>query len=393
MTLPLWCLVWLAPLTTLLNPMPNFSVYLYGQSGTFKTTVAILALSHFGNFSGVESLSNFDDTIGILEKRSFTLKDSLHIVDDYHPSANRRAAENKETVAQKMIRSHSNRTARGRLNPDMSERGRYEPRSMMLMTAEEIPALESTLARVCIVEVAEGAIDLVKLSNVQAESESLPFCMVAYLEWIRENMTDIKQSFPKRFFELRQRAATEGFHKKLPEQAAFMGFALETATAFFQDKGMMSEVEASDLVSEGWRVWRQLAAKQQARIKDDDPVTLFEEILSTLLIQHNARLECLPGHDGGRIGAGNHVGYYDASYLYLMPTALWNAMQKFCISENTHFPFSKHTFFQMLKNRKIIQTPASGETSILLKVDGKPVRVLKVIDRGIYVKTVTSVTD
>ena len=53
------------------------------------------------------------------------------------------------------------------------------------MTAEEIPALESTLARVCIVEVAEGAIDLVKLSNVQAESESLPYCMVTYIQWLR----------------------------------------------------------------------------------------------------------------------------------------------------------------------------------------------------------------
>ena len=127
-TLPLWCLVYLAPLTTLLNPMPNFSVYLYGQSGTFKTTVAILVLSHFCNFSGVESLSSPSDTMGILEKRSFTLKDSLHIIDDFCHSSTRRESENKETIVQKMIRSHSNRTARGRLNPDMSERGRYEPR-------------------------------------------------------------------------------------------------------------------------------------------------------------------------------------------------------------------------------------------------------------------------
>jgi hypothetical protein len=94
-TIPLFCLVYLAPLTTLLKPMPNFSVYLFGQSGTFKTTAALLALSHFGNFSGAESLSNFDDTPGILEKRSFTLKDALHIIDDFHPSANRKAAESK----------------------------------------------------------------------------------------------------------------------------------------------------------------------------------------------------------------------------------------------------------------------------------------------------------
>ena len=96
--LPLFCLVYLAPLTTLLNPLPNFSEYLYGESGTFKTTIALLALSHFGPFSGVESLSSFDDTVGNLEKRSFTLKDTIHCVDDYHPSHHKYNAQSSRQL-------------------------------------------------------------------------------------------------------------------------------------------------------------------------------------------------------------------------------------------------------------------------------------------------------
>ena len=217
-TIPLWCMVYLAPLTTILNPQPNFSGYLFGQSGTFKTTAALLALCHFGNFTGAESLSNFDDTVGILEKRAFTLKDTLHVIDDYHPSANRKAAESKEAVAQRMIRGYSNRTARGRLNSDMTERGRYEPRGMMLMTAEEQPTLESTLARVCIIEVNESALDRDKLTMIQKKAELLPWAMTSYINWILENMADIKKKFPERFRELRERAANEGFHKKLTDR-------------------------------------------------------------------------------------------------------------------------------------------------------------------------------
>jgi len=48
--------------------MPNFAFYLFGQSGTFKTTLALILLSHFGTFTSAESLSNFSDTKGILEK-------------------------------------------------------------------------------------------------------------------------------------------------------------------------------------------------------------------------------------------------------------------------------------------------------------------------------------
>lgn len=392
-TMPIWCLVYLAPLTTLLNPMPNFSGYLFGQSGTFKTTAALLALAHFGNFSGAESLSNFDDSTGILEKRSFTLKDSLHVIDDYHPSANRKAAESKESIAQRMIRAYSNRTARGRLNSDMSERGRYEPRGMMIMTAEEQPTLESTLARVCIIEVTEGALDRAKLSAIQKNADALPYAMTSYLSWIKDNIDEIKETFPARFRALREQAASEGFHKKLPEQAAFMGFALETATAFFNENGALSNEAAAALVSEGWGIFRDLAAKQQQRIEDDDPVPLFFDVLSVSLMQNYARLDAWPGTSGITIGGGEQiVGWYDADFLYLNPLAVWNLVQRRCISENTHFPFTKNTFFKMLKNRKIIMPSSDGQAATPIKMDGKLRRLLKIIDRGIYCKTVTSVT-
>ena len=391
-TIPLWCIVYLAPLTTILNPQPNFSGYLFGQSGTFKTTAALLALCHFGNFTGAESLSNFDDTVGILEKRAFTLKDTLHVIDDYHPSANRKAAESKEAVAQRMIRGYSNRTARGRLNSDMTERGRYEPRGMMLMTAEEQPTLESTLARVCIIEVNESALDRDKLTMIQKKAELLPWAMTSYINWILENMADIKKKFPERFRELRERAANEGFHKKLPEQAAFMGFALEMAISFFFDKGALSKDDGEALVSEGWGIFRQLAIQLQQKIADDDPIVLFFEIISTLLIQGQARLEPFPNSTVARIGAGDEIGWYDENYIYLMPAAVWYVVQRRCIAENTHFPFTKNTFFKQLKNQKIIIPASSGQSANLVKIGGKPVRVLQIIDRGIYGKLVTTVT-
>lgn len=391
-TIPLFCLVYLTPLTTLLNPMPNFSLYVFGQSGTYKTTVARLLQAHFGNFSGTESLSNFEDTPGILEKRSFTLKDALHVIDDYHPSANRKAHESKEGIAQRMIRAYANRTARGRLNSDMSERGRYEPRGMMLMTAEEQPTLESTLARVCIVEVTDGAIDREKLSEIQAMTDKLPYAMAAYIKWIRENMAELKATFPARFRALRTRAASEGFHKKLPEQAAFMGFALETAVSFFCEKNALTQEEADALIAEGWGIFQQLAKQQQQRIEEDDPALLFFDIIATLLLQGQARLESMPNFSGERIGAGEQIGWFDASCLYLLPGAVWFLVQRRCISEGTHFPFSKTTFFKMLKNKEIIIPAPSGQSSVLVKIGSKPVRVLKIIDKGIYEKSVTSVT-
>jgi len=390
-SIPLFSSVFLAPLTTLLSPMPNFSFFLQGLSGSKKSTLAILALSFFGKFNSVQSLSNFSDTISILEKRSFTLKDVLHCVDDFHPSANKRTSEAMENSAQSLIRSYSNRTARGRLNSDMSERGRYEPRGILIMTSEHLISIESTLARVCNINVDEGLINLEKLTEVQGEAEFLPYCMAAYISWIAGNMAAITGTFPDRFRELRRMATNAGFHSKLCEQTAFMTFALEAATSFFHDKKMLTDSEAKDLTAEAWEIFKELATNQQRRIEDDNPVNQFFEILGTLLHQHNVKLDPLPSCGMSSVGADERIGFFDETTLYLIPSASWHAVNTFCLKEGSHFSLGKTTFFQMLQSKKIIQPSSKGESTQIVKIAGKSFRILKVINQGIFQKLVETI--
>jgi hypothetical protein len=176
-TLPLLATIVLAPLTTILEPMPNFSLYLYGESGALKTTLATLAQSFFGDFADASKLSNFDDTVRSIEKRAFTLKDTLMVLDDYHPSRNRHDAHQKETTAQEVIRKVSNRTGRHRLNSDTTDKGPYEPRGMLIITGEELVSLQSTLARVCVIEFSKGDVDMNRLTELQAKAHLLPRAM------------------------------------------------------------------------------------------------------------------------------------------------------------------------------------------------------------------------
>lgn len=392
-TYPLWAFIYLAPLTTLIHPQPNFVLYIQGISGTFKSTIAVLANSHFGCFDSVEGLSNFSDTPGVLEKRAFTLKDVPMIVDDYHPASNRRNAESMESTAQKLIRSYSNRTGRGRLNADLSERGHYQPRGLCIMTAEEMPTLESTLARLCVVSLEENDIDREKLTKLQSEAGFLPYAMTAYIGWIKNNMQKIVSDFPVIFRDFRQAAAHEGNHRKLPEQVAFLAYGLHLATSFFRDCGIIGSDEAGRINADGWDNFQKLSESQQQRITADNSIDRFFDILQVLLIQHTARLEPLPTCDAAPIGAGDKIGYFDGENLFLLPVAVWHSVQQFSQKESSHFPIGKHAFFAMLKSKGIIEPAPNGETTRFLKIGGKSLRVLKIISEGVYRKAVTSVTD
>lgn len=382
-TLPLWCLLYLSPLTTLLEPSPNFSGYLYAESGCFKTTIAALLLSHFGDFMNVASLPNFSDTANNLEKRGFTLKDTLQVLDDYHPDARKADAQQKEHLAQRMIRAYSNRTGRGRLNADTTDKGRYEPRGMLLITGEELVSLQSTLARVVVIEYAKGDIDKRKLTALQEKSDLLPQAMTSYISWVKEHIAEIRSTFKEKFIKLRDMASSEDTHKKLPEQVAFLQFTLDTVLSWMTDKGVISAKDATALSKEGWSIFSGLANKQGQRITQEDPIGKFIEIIQTLTVQEKIQFEHKSEHNTEVLGGsdGELIGYYDETYLYFLSTAMWHSIQKYCKDEGTHFPFNKTTLSKMLKGRKI----STGNTSTVPEwIRGKTVRVLKVYRDRIF---------
>lgn len=378
-TLPLFAAIYLAPLTTILQPMPNFSFYLYGQTGTFKSTISLLQLCHFGNFPSLAGLNNFDDSVNSIEKRGCILKDVVLILDDYHPSHRRQDAQSKESVAQRLIRSYSNRTARGRLNADASDKGRYEPRGILQITGEELTTGQSTLARVCVVEIEPDDIDKDALTAIQQKALLLPHAMCSYILWLKDRIDMIQKEFPARFAELRAAASKEGQHRKTPEQTAFMFYTLELVTRWLQEKGIFSDIQTKEFLDKSRDILIALGEKQARRIEADDPVRRFADIVNSMISAGDIRLEPVNAPNkqlGG--GGASLAGYYDNQYYYLLSTPLWHAIGRFCIQEGSHFPFTKNTLYKMLAGKGFLIPDRNGENTSVLRIGAKNMRVIKI---------------
>jgi hypothetical protein len=219
--------------------------------------------------------------------------------------------------------------------------------------------------------------------------------MSSYINWLRDHISEIKGTFPEQFIQLRAKAFKGNTHMKLPEQIAFLQFALDTAISWIVDKKVLTEDEALALSKEGWNIFTELSNKQAERLKNEDPIKRFVEVLQTLITQGKVRIEDKDLPDPDRfIGGpqGDLVGYYDDHHLYLLPPALWHSLQRYCIAEGSYFSLSKSTFYRILKNRKLIETRGDQNT-IDVRLRGEIKRVLKVIDRGICGIGVTKVTE
>lgn len=357
-TIPLFSFLYLSPLTSLLSPMPNFSTYLYGETGVFKSTLAILLLSHFGLFESIEGLSNFEDTPNALGRRAFTLKDTLMVLDDYHPSTQRYSSQQKEMTAQRLIREFSNRTERGRLNPDSTEKPRYSPRGLLIITGEELISLQSSLARIALIEIKAGDINTSKLNEFQKKLPLAPHAMSSYINWIRdEGIAEIQKRFKENFLKLRDNAGNNlKVHPKLVEQVAYLQFSISNILDWLLDKRTISEDFAKNLKDESWQIFNNLVSEQSRRLQSEDPIAKFEETLNALLFQKKICLQNkLNANDiiGGSLNENRAelVGYFDDLYYYFLPAPLWKAIQQYNSASGEFFPISRTTLFRNLVKR------------------------------------------
>ena len=116
-TVPVLAAAYRAPV-----PLPaDCSVWLHGQSGTYKTSVTALAQQHFGAEMCEGALpGNWTSTANNLEMQAFQLDGAVFTVDDFSPPTSRLEAQKRAEAVDRLLRGAANHSARGRLRPDGS---------------------------------------------------------------------------------------------------------------------------------------------------------------------------------------------------------------------------------------------------------------------------------
>ena len=152
--------VYLAPLRELLvTEPPDFTVWLHGRSGLFKSEVAALAQAHWGDFSRMTLPASFVATGNALERLTFATKDALLVCDDYFPARNKREADAMDQTAARLLRGVGNGSGRSRMRQDTTMRPDLPPRGVTLATGERLPDGHSTNARLFLLSLTPTAQD------------------------------------------------------------------------------------------------------------------------------------------------------------------------------------------------------------------------------------------
>ena len=203
-TIPLLSMTYLAPLVGLIaegNRTPNFVLWVYGLTGSRKTSASLAFLNHFGNFSSNIPPASFKDTANAIELKAHTLKDSLLLIDDYHPNIDGSDARKLASTAERILRMYGDRVGRSRMRADTTLNKTYKPRGMAIVTGEDLPKGASSTARYIGVEIKREDIDLEILSKLQKEHKKLAEAMAIYIDWISKNIERVQSFIDEKFDE------------------------------------------------------------------------------------------------------------------------------------------------------------------------------------------------
>lgn len=385
---PIWGAMYLPPLRELVNVA--FALWVYGASGTMKSTYVALAMNHYGpGFDDKHLPASFIDTANRLEQKSFVIKDAPLVVDDFAPQKDANSARMYTNTAHRLVRAAGNLAGRGRLSADSTARTTYDPRSLIIITGEDVPESESLVARLFVVELNRGDVDKARLSALQAQRDRLSHAMSGYLAWAAEHWEGWKDTVPVQWRRYRQQAFEAGYHLRLPEAVAGLMTGIEMGLRYALVMEVINTSEYNQLLHRGWAALMEGASAMANRVQEEKPEQLFIRTLSDLLTQGKIYLrgaESIYPPLGGPAEHSEMMGWYDKDYLYLLPDAIYARIVKHFREQGSIFPVRDTTLRKMLWEAGMIEVETSmnrnGKTEVRrtksVRVEGAQKRCLVV---------------
>lgn len=370
-TAPLLAGVFRAPLASAL-PV-DVSLFVQGKTGTQKSTVTALFLSHFGNFERLSLPGSFSSTANWLEHTAFLLKDVPFVVDDFVPSP--LEAREMETKLRRLVRAQGNRSGRGRLRSDLTEAPTHPPRGLIIVTGEQCPSGQSILARTLVQRFEPRDVKLARLSELQMLSHRLPHVMAGYLTWLAPQLEKMPDLLRDTFIGARERASKGASHMRVPEAVANLWVGLSCALQFAEEIKAIPHTDAERISGQCWEALLAVGREQSLLIEGESPVRRFLEVLATLLTQGRAVILAKESKSEPPDRA-DLMGWEDSDSLYLLPDAAYNAVSEFCREGSSPFSTGKDTLFRQLKHDGVSDCEGDRTVKMVRIGKSKPRRLL-----------------
>ena len=388
-TMPLYAAIW----RSVLAPA-DFSMFVVGPTGTFKSQTAGLAQQHFGaGFDANHLPGSWMSTANALEAVAFGGKDMLTVIDDYAPSGTRQDVAKLDSQARRVLRAQGNNAGRQRMRPDGTLRPPKPPRGLILNTGEDLPTGQSILARSCIVEVRQGDIAPAKLTQCQLDAAAglYAVAMGGWLQWLARDLNGARARFAKKRDEERASIRTGAGHARTPWLLGDLMAAFDLFLSFAEDVGTTDTAMAEWLRAEARKTLMQIGRDQGAHQKAEEPGPRFLAMIRGALAAGRAHLgdaarpagppaapeqfgwRSTSDEQGSKVwrAGGDLIGWADGHLVHLQPEAAYRAAEQFAGGSGQSLAIGMRALWSRLKDSGLLAQSDVGRNTLKKRIGGR----------------------
>ncbi|WP_447964286.1 hypothetical protein [Nitrospira sp. Ecomares 2.1] len=392
-TVPIYAGIW----RSVLGDVP-FSLYVSGHTGTMKSTLSALAQQHFGKDMDASNLpGSWSSTANALEGLCFTAKDLLFTIDDFCPLGSLTDQQRLHAQADRVFRGQGNHAGRQRMRSDGSLRPPKPPRGLILATGEDIPRGQSLQARLIILEMSPGMVNLDHLTSCQDQAGKGVYAqaMAGYLQWVARHYDRLKKTLSQKVSETRGRLFKDHQHKRTPDAIAHLMVGLEYFLEFAQDMKAIDIQKVQELQAQSWEALQSIGEQQTGHQGGQNPVFRFFELLSAAVAAGMGHLgsfsnlmpnnpesagwrklsQDTPNFPSHYEPQGTRIGWVDEKNIYLQPDVAYTVYQRIARDMGEALPISSQTLRKRLKEQGVTQVE-EGRLTIRKMIEGQRREVL-----------------
>lgn len=385
-TYPIFCAIYRAPLAQAFDVA--LSVFICGATGTLKSEITALAQAHYGSgFDARNFPGNWHSTANSLERTAFLFKDAVCVIDDFKPVGSNSDVARFHREADRFFRSVGNRSGRGRLHYDgRTLKGVNAPRGLPISSGEDLPRIQSLLARLFICETKAGSVDLGRLTEMQklAAEGLLAQSMSAYLKWLAPKMHEMAKVLREEHPRIRQAAMAKSKHLRTPDTMASLLLGLKMFLQFALESSAITQEDMKDIWKKAWTALSMAAENQWRHQVIEDEGERFLDLVGAAISMGEAHLADYntggePSQEyekwgwkftsSGKVGLGSRIGWIDfeKKRIVLHPHSAFAAAQNIASRQGRHIEIGPNTLWKRLAEKHYI-APSTSEGKNLSKV-------------------------
>ena len=234
-----------------LGPNP-WVLSLIGSPGSYKTSIASIAMHHFGELwdrrRPASSMSGNGDTLNALRIKLNSSKDALYWADDVAPTRDWGAAQKALEEFARMVHNGEQRSRSSR--DGLSILDGTAPRSSAMVTSEVMPRPGSGAQRMLVVPLQSDEIELDELIRLDSEQSrhGRALLMASFLQWLCPRLEELRDKVFNEGAHYAEGLREQGETVRQAEAVGAVWAGWQAFTAFLLDVGALDADEVEQVL-------------------------------------------------------------------------------------------------------------------------------------------------